>query len=66
MKLHFLKALCIWLNRKSIAIQIMGESLYEKDVLFSGYGACTYNPATGRLGVVAGLRLGVLLDRRLR
>ena len=39
---------------------------YEKDVLFAGYVARTYNPATGRLGVVAVLRLGVLLDRRLR
>ena len=28
--------------------------------------ASTCNPATGRLGGVAGLRLGVLLDRRLR
>ena len=34
--------------------------------LLAGYVAHTCNPATGRLGGVAGLRPGVLLDRRLR
>jgi hypothetical protein len=34
--------------------------------LSAGYVARTCNPASGRLGVVDGLRLGVLLDRRLR
>ena len=38
-----------------------------KNVSFpAGYVARTCNPASGRLGVVDGLRLGVLLDRRLR
>ena len=38
----------------------------QKVTLLAGYVARTYNPASGRLGVVAVLRLGVLLDRRLR
>ena len=38
----------------------------QKYTLFAGFVALTCNPATGRLGVVDYLRLGVLLDRRLR
>ena len=37
-----------------------------ESALLAGYVAHTCNPATGRLDGVAGLRLGVLLDRRLR
>ena len=38
----------------------------QKDNLFAGYVARTCNPASGRLDVVDGLRLGDLLGSRFR